>query len=233
LSFLKSKTINPGATWVLHAKKFKETSLICEILTEHNGKIAVIINNTNSKKKRQIIQPFKELWLEYQPSESNLKKVTAIETGDISYNLLNTKSICGLYINELILKTTSTAEPLPLIFSAYTTCLQAIASNNNPAYALRSFEMTLLQALGYGIPFDNALNSKHEYFLYCQEKGFMPINQQLNACFTKLELLNIQQQQWEKPKINGLAKTLFSQAISAILDNKPLKCRELIQGIMS
>lgn len=233
MGFNKAKSTNPGPSWILHSRKFKETSLICDILTEKNGKISVIINNTNSKKKRQLLQPFQEIWIEYQETSSSLKKIVAIESGQISYNLLNTKSICGLYINELILKTTASYEHLPIIFPAYTLCLKELTECTNPAHALRNFEKTLLQALGYGIAFEKALNSNSTNFLYHQEKGFIATSEASNISFTKQQIQLIQQGQWEKPRINNLAKILFSTALGFILNNKKLKCRELIQGIMS
>ena len=233
MSFNKAKATNPGPSWILHSRKFKENSLICDILTKENGKISVIINNTNSKKKRQLLQPFQELWLEYQPTSSFLNKVIAIEPGKISYNLLNTKSICGLYINELILKTTASSEHLPIIFPSYTICLKELYEYTNPAYALRNFEKTLLQALGYGIAFEKALNSEGKNFLYHQEKGFIVTSETSNISFNKQQIKLIQQGQWEKPKINNLAKILFSTALGYILNNKPIRCKEIIQGIMS
>ena len=225
------KSYDPGMAWLLHSKKFKENSAICTILTEKKGKLSVLINGTNSKKKRALLSPFQGLWLEYQDTGS-LKKVTALESCNINFRLYGTNSICGLYLNELLIKTLPEEESVTAITNAYCSCLQKMCNDKKPAHALRSFEMILLTEIGYGLPFDQIQSSNKQNFLYCYEGGFVEVDQPQENSFAKNHLEKIIAQEWQDPIVNNIAKKLFRQAMQPVLNYKPLKCKELFQDIV-
>ncbi len=57
----------------------------------------------------------------------------------------------GFYLNELLMKLTLRHDPNSAVFDAYAQALAALASDASQEPALRNFELTLLQELGYGL----------------------------------------------------------------------------------
>lgn len=75
-----------------------------------------------------------------------------------SRQLSGERLFCGLYVNELLIKTLSQEDPVPALFQHYREVLSALHAKDTSAAgvegALRNFERRLLEELGYGLTFD-------------------------------------------------------------------------------
>ena len=225
------RLIDPGDTWILHTTPYKDSSMLCQIFTEKLGKVSVIVNGAYSKKKRSILSPFQILWLEVKGS-GDLKKASKIEVSSVLPRLQGSRSFCGFYLNELLLKSLEPYCQVPLVFEAYTNCILKLS---NPAIGmgscLREFEYTWLQALGYAVPFDQILNSRYDYYMYCNENGFKGINDNLSNSFSRELLLDIAAKKWDLPAVDIAAKKIFRQAMQPLIKYQNLKSRELWHDI--
>jgi DNA repair protein RecO (recombination protein O) len=65
--------------------------------------------------------------------------------------LVGAALLCGLYLNELVLRMTQRMDPQPDLFDAYALTLERMAGGESHAWTLRRFERDLLIHLGYGL----------------------------------------------------------------------------------
>lgn len=232
MSLKQSAPLNPGLTWLLHKRHYRESSWLCELLTESFGRMSVIALGSQSKKRRAVLIPFQPLWAQLK-GDGELKVLTHVESEHPMLPLLGSRSFCGLYINELILKSMTKHDPSPEVFAAYQTCLQQLSQPEQcEASTLRHFELTLLQSLGYGLPFDQ-LTSQYTYYRYCSEQGFVGLETAEKNSFTRAHIQAIQQRQWTSPELAKTAKHLMRQALQNALNHKSLNCRTLWQNVES
>ena len=64
-------------SFIIHARKYRETSMIYDVLTEEQGLISILAKGIKSKKDGFILQPFRELQLSY--TERTLPLLTKYE----------------------------------------------------------------------------------------------------------------------------------------------------------
>ncbi|MDQ2780301.1 MAG: DNA repair protein RecO [Pseudomonadota bacterium] len=139
---------------MLHRYDWSETSLIVELYTRAEGRIAVAAKGAKrpTSQLRPVLMPF-------QPLLAMLGKAPADEAAEI-HNLRGAEwaggaplldpaaLFSGFYCNELLLKLLPRQDPHPLLFDAYAQTLAALAVADEAA-ALRAFELLLLRELGW------------------------------------------------------------------------------------
>lgn len=138
--------------FVLTSWPWKETSLICELLTEHYGRVGVTVRGVKRKgsRFRGIVTPFSALLVDFS-GRGELKNMTnARWLGSLAPN--STQSyLTAFYVNELLLRLTVREDPDRALFSAYRQILSEIAKPGACflARALREFEVDLLRISGW------------------------------------------------------------------------------------
>jgi len=144
------------AAYVLHARPWRETSLLVEVLSEEHGRLGLVARGVTGPKKhvlRAALQPMQRIRLEaVQTGElAQLRNAEALDAAPV---LQGDASLASFYVNELVLRLAPRGDALPELFDAYGLVRARLGSDNPIAWTLRRFERDLLEALGFGLPLD-------------------------------------------------------------------------------
>ena len=237
-----------SAAYVLHTRKYRDTSLIAELYIQDKGRVAVVAKGARSKRgaKKANWQPFTPMLVSYL-GHGELKTVTGSEFSSSGFRLTGENLIIGLYINELMVRLLAKDDPLEHLFGAYQNVLKDLLVGEETLAALRKFELFLLSALGYGINFEET--SEGDRILPNIEYGFRagygfypatvdskgiragrvsePEESQRFTTFTGSALLGVANEDFSNPEVGNTAKVILRSVIHQLLGGKPLKSREL------
>ena len=139
--------------YVLHARPYRETSLLLECLTREHGRLGVVargVRGERARLRRAQLEPFQPLALGLL-LRGEMATLTAVETVGAPQRLEGDAALAGLYLNELVVRLTGRQDPLGALFDAYATALTRLATGESISWSLRRFERDLLQAIGYGL----------------------------------------------------------------------------------
>jgi len=139
--------------YVLHARPYRETSLLLECLTREHGRLGVVargLRGERARLRRAQLEPFQPLAMDLL-LRGELATLTAVETVGTPTRLPGDAGLAGLYLNELVVRLTGRQDPYPRLFDAYARTLARLAAGEPLAWSLRRFERDLLEAIGYGL----------------------------------------------------------------------------------
>jgi DNA repair protein RecO (recombination protein O) len=141
------------SAYVLHARPYRETSLLLECLTREHGRLGVVargVRGERSRLRRAQLEPFQPLAMDLL-LRGEMATLTALETVGVPSRLNGDAGLAGLYLNELVVRLTERQDPFPLLFDTYALTLARLAGDEPLAWSLRRFERDLLEAIGYGL----------------------------------------------------------------------------------
>ena len=139
--------------FVLHGRAYRETSLLLDCFTRDHGRIGLIARGVRKEKSRlprALLQPLTPVSLAWSGT-GELATLTAVEARADRLVFVGEPLLCGLYLNELLLRFTVRQDAHAELFAAYAQTLVRLASGEAPAWTLRRFERDLLEYLGYGL----------------------------------------------------------------------------------
>jgi len=145
--------IEQQPAYVLHARAYRETSLLLECLTREHGRVGVIARGVRGEKarlKRAQLEPFQPVAMDLL-LRGELATLTAVEQVGIPLRMIGDAALASLYLNELVVRLTERQDPIPTLFDAYAATLARLAGGEPLAWTLRRFERDLLEAIGYGL----------------------------------------------------------------------------------
>ena len=220
-----------SAGYVLHARPYRETSLLVDCFSESEGRISVVAKGVRQLKSRRtgLLQPFIPLLLSWV-GKTDLYTLCQVESGGALRLLSGHELLCGLYINELLMRALHRHDPHPDVYQAYQLLL--VSLSDCPEKALRIFEKKLLWSLGYGFSFDN-IDPDGNYMFDISQGGLVQVNN--NPCFNSpysflgKHILALESESADLNNIDYLKsiKKLMRMALAPLLNNKPLRTREL------
>jgi DNA repair protein RecO (recombination protein O) len=144
--------------YVLHARPWRETSRIVEVLTRDHGRVALVARGLTGPRRhtlRAALQPLQSVRLDYLP-RGELARLVQAEALDAAPVLAGEALLAAFYVNELLLRLCPRQEPQPRVHALYGPLRAALAHAPSLAWTLRRFERDLLDALGVGLPWDHA-----------------------------------------------------------------------------
>lgn len=224
--------------YVLHRRPYRETSLLVDLFTLNHGRMGLIVRGAHTPKSplKAQLQPFQPLLVDWQ-GRGELKTLTQVEVRP-GVRLGQGRALySGFYINELLLKLLPAADASPELFAAYLESLASLAALLPPADVepvLRSFEMSLADAMGYGFSWSwasdtgRAVASGNRY-CYDPQLGLLETptaNARLQALRGDL-LLNIGEGNLTGQGERRLAKQVMRSLVDFLLQGRPLNSRAL------
>jgi len=224
--------------YILHTRPYRDSSVIVDVLSQDYGRLSILAKGQrqSSLKNRKPLQPFSELCLSWQ-GKGDLKFLLDSEFGKILPALVGVRLYSGLYANELLLRLLVQGDECPEVFQLYRELLVNLAEEKPIEPCLRSFELQLLEQLGYGVDFFNESDSNREIeankiYSYDVEMGFQRVelaeNKKLKAnYFLGEDLFAIAQQDFSSEQVKRSAKRFMRLAFSPHIGSKPLRSREL------
>jgi DNA repair protein RecO (recombination protein O) len=139
--------------FVLHQWDWSETSLILDLFTREQGRIAVVAKGAKRpySQMRAVLLPFQRIAVGLgrprADEGSDILTLRSAEYAGAGKVLPAAQLFAGFYLNELLMKLLARHDPHPLLFDAYTGTLLAMARGDEEA-ALRAFELMLLRETG-------------------------------------------------------------------------------------
>jgi DNA repair protein RecO (recombination protein O) len=142
--------------FVLHARPWRETSLIVDTLTRDHGRVSVVARGVSGPKRhaqRAALQPLQSVRMDYLP-RGELARLISAEAVEAAPRLAGDALMAAFYVNELLLRLCPRQEPQRQLWERYGPLRHELAGPAPLAWTLRRFERDLLDALGFGLPWD-------------------------------------------------------------------------------
>jgi DNA repair protein RecO (recombination protein O) len=220
--------------YVLHRRRYRETSLIVEFLTEGQGRIAAVARGVLRKKSAlaSVLQPLVPLKLDVR-GRSELLTLTHAEAAGAAAKISGVCLYSVLYINELIMKLTVVHDPLPTLHHIYQASLLQLAAGHAIEPILRAFERDFLDIIGLGMNLEQlvdtgtAIVAEHHYD-YVADRGPTQASADRNGCRVSGATLQALagNRDWADEQTRE-AKRLMRYVLNHHLDGRQLTTREL------
>jgi DNA repair protein RecO (recombination protein O) len=224
---------------VLHRRDYRNTSLLLELFTLHDGRLPVIAKGAKAARggRAALLQPFRPL-LVGLAGRGEIRTLTQVEAEGQTFELPGRLLYCGFYLNELLTRLLGRQDPHPDLFAHYLQALGAVAAGHELDANLRYFEVQMLHALGY------ALSLRHDsvsgepvraeaVYEYILEQGPVRVAGPAGGNPLKVHgrtLLGLHNREPMDQFTLAEAKGLMRRVLAFHLGDKPLKSRELFRG---
>ncbi len=234
LGLMTDSAVYLQPAFILQQRKFRETSLIIDVLTRDFGRVPLLAKGVRKARSKTagLLQPFIPLALSYF-GKSELRTLTDVEVIQPFNQLQGVAIYCGFYINELVGHFLHQYDPHPDVFSHYRDCLSCLSDSSKIEAALRVFELDLMDAVGYGLQLDydfhneKAVHPLKQYHFNVEQGPIEAIDGQFSGkTFQALKL-----REFADARVLIEAKNLMRTVIAVYLHGKPLKSRMLINNI--
>ena len=142
---------------MLHHYDWSESSLILDLFTREQGRIAVAAKGAKRpfSQLRGVLLPFQRLQVSLgrQAPGDDTREVHTLRGADWAggHPMLSGAALfSGFYLNELLMKLLARHDPHAALFDAYAGTVAALAESDDAATqtALRAFELVLLREIG-------------------------------------------------------------------------------------
>ncbi|MEJ6005791.1 DNA repair protein RecO [Paucibacter sp. AS339] len=157
---MKSRSPSVQQAFVLHHYDWSESSLILDLFTREQGRMAVV-----AKGAKRPYSQLRPVLLPFQRIQVSLAKPAKTAAGEAAAEVVTLRGaewvggstlpagaalFSGYYMNELLLKLLARQDPHPQLFDAYADSLPHLHANEDAQSqsALRAFELRLLRELG-------------------------------------------------------------------------------------
>ena len=148
--------------FVLHARPWRETSALVELLTRTHGRVGIVARGLSTPKKqplRAALQPMQWVRVDYE-QRGELARLSVAEALDNAPVLAGERLLAALYANELLLRLSARNDPAPALYDLYARLRGELGGQASLSWTLRRFERDLLEALGVGLPWDSTADGE-------------------------------------------------------------------------
>ncbi|MGE0486551.1 MAG: DNA repair protein RecO [Gammaproteobacteria bacterium] len=222
--------------YVLHRRRYRESSLIVEFLTPTRGRLAAVARGAMRRKSdlAAVLQPLVPLVIETR-GRGELQTLVRAEASAPARPMAGRALYAVFYLNELLMRLTVADDPHPELFQAYEATLAELGEGKLEA-PLRRFETILLDVIGLGLHLDSEagggrpLRAEGDY-LYIVDAGPEPYTTGRHGCRVRgTTLLALAAGGPFDGETAREAKRLMRYVINHHLDGRPLASRELFAG---
>ena len=231
-------TLQPA--FLIHRRPFRDTSQILEFLTPEHGRISLVAKGVRRKARGgslgAVLQPFTPLLVSFS-GRSDMKTLTAVERAGSATPLQGERLYSALYVNELLVKLLHRHDPHTVLFAHYSKTLESLSTHCAVDVALRTFEFSLLDALGYQL--DSAVDAgtgepvdPQGWYRLQDELGLVLSQEPLHPDrpqYRGSDLLRIARSDFTG-SAGAAAKRLAREALAIQLGGQALRSRELFSA---
>ncbi|NTV11419.1 MAG: DNA repair protein RecO [Zoogloea sp.] len=173
----QKQRIDQQPACVLHTYPWRETSLIVEVFSRDHGRVAMVAKGARRPMSalRGVLMAFQPLLIDWSGG-GEVKTLVRAEWLGGQPMLSGQALLCGYYANELLIRLLPREDAHPELFAAYGRMLRDLAAGVAQEIVLRTFELALLQELGYGMMLDQEADSgdpvrPEARYVYIIERG--------------------------------------------------------------
>jgi DNA repair protein RecO (recombination protein O) len=223
--------------YVLHSRKYRETSVLCDVFSMEEGRYSLVFRGARSNKSKHLglLQPFSPILVSVH-GKGELRTGGSVDVESRSRRLPGENLLIGMYVNELLYRVLGRFEEMPVLFSRYEDLLTELEQEDFQTIHLRKFELSLLAALGYGISFDvdsrtGQVVKEDGIYQFVVEQGFSSVPEGLSSgrTFIGQQLLEIARGEYTNTG-EKILKQIVRKSLQPLLGVKPLKSRSLFMG---
>lgn len=223
--------------FVLHHRPYRETSLLVDVLSRDYGRVSLVARGQRQSKKtkQNVMQLFQPLWLSWF-GHGELVTLSQVEAAEPGYRLIGNSSLCGLYMNELLVRLLPLQESEPDLFDSYRKTLQMLRNSEDPQITLRLFEKQLLGQLGYGLQLDYDVETGQPIsdaldYIYQADSGPHRHHGTSATTISGRSLRHLREEQGFDQQSLKQIKTLMRTVINYYLGGRPLHSRQLFADL--
>ncbi|QSA98338.1 DNA repair protein RecO [Methylococcus sp. EFPC2] len=220
--------------FLLHRRPYRETSLLLDLLTRDHGLISLVGKGVLRGRGLQgaLLRPFHPLSVSWA-GRSSLPALTNVESRGAVYSVSGKALFCGFYVNELVLRLLPSHDAHPGIFHLYEQIMERLQNPQGLEPSLRSFELALLDELGYGPDllhdaYDGQPVDPGARYAYQAEVGVRRTVHE-SGSVSGGTLIALRMGGLSGADRLGEAKRLMRSIINHHLGGRPLKSRELFK----
>lgn len=211
--------------FMLHQRPFRERSVIAELVTSQHGRLSVLVRG-----QRLLPRPFTLLDLAWQ-GRGTLPHLRVCEELRV-FPLQGRRLICGLYLNELVLKLLPQDAVAPEVVPTLQEAYSGLAAGADEATVLRRAEWRLLRLVDSGLVYLDATDLHPEsHYIYDPEQGLLgplPESRRHSAPGVVWQSLLLEQAIPEEAWRD--ARDILRVLLQRYLGGKTLNSRQLLQG---
>ena len=142
------------AAFVLQSWNWKETSLLVEFFTLKHGKVIAVARGAKRPGShfRGLLTPFSPLKIGFS-GQNEVKNLLRVQWLGGYFPIEGDALFSAFYANELLIRLLAREDEMQELFASYVRVLEKLAADEvNREIALRTFELELMESLGYGLP---------------------------------------------------------------------------------
>ncbi|MGH8216863.1 MAG: DNA repair protein RecO [Rhodanobacteraceae bacterium] len=145
--------ITQQAAFVLHARAWRETSLLLEVFSRDFGRVGLVargVRGARARLPRSLLEPLQPLRMDWA-GRGELATLAAVEAAGVPQAFRGEALLSAMYVNELLVRLTARNDPHTWLFDRYGELLGELSNTASLAWSLRCFERDLLAAVGYAL----------------------------------------------------------------------------------
>jgi len=223
--------------YILHTYPYRDTSRILEVFSREQGRVSVFARGVRGPKARlaSLLQPFQALLISFSSRGDAAQLIGAeAEAGALARALPPAALLSGFYLNELLLKLTTRHDPNPGLFDGYQEALLALAAGGAQEPALRSFELRLLQEVGYGLDLTHTVAGgavvAQGYYHFRPAEGLSATTAEHSAALRGSSLLRLAAGSLREAGELADARKVLSAALEHCLEGRPIVTRAVARA---
>lgn len=229
------------AAFVLHARPYRETSLILEIFSHEHGRLGAIAKGARNPKSRQraLLLPFTPLLLSWS-GKGELALLTGVEAVGPARELSGQNRYAAYYLNELILRLLHRHDAHPELFDCYAATLAKLHDDDSIQDGLRIFEKRLLAGIGYAMILDHDTVSgqplePERLYQYLPERGpELSTNDRMTGhCLLGRSMLELDREHFSSARSRHEARRLTRFLIDKQTVERSLRSRQVFHQVIS
>ena len=227
------------AAFLLHARPYRETSQLLEILSRDHGRVGLVARGSRRPKSRwkSTLRPFQPLRISWS-GRGSLYTLRGAETAAEAARIKGMSLMGAYYMNELLIALIQRGDSHPNLFTHYAGALAALSAGEDTEPVLRRFEVSLLAEIGYGlfverdVVADEPLAGERKYE-YVIDRGAVPVpdSRSGDMVFLGAELLATTRGEFQNAGQLKSAKRLLRALLDRHLGGRKLKTRAVLASM--
>lgn len=222
--------------YLLHRSPYSNSSLLVECFTSEHGRFPAIAKGVKGNKKhgQALLQPFNPILIKFS-GKGEVKTLSGYEQDTAAPTLKGKNIYCGFYLNEIMMRVLARNDPHAGLFAYYENTLRELSATTDVEPALRSFEVALLNEMGYGLLLDEDVETgeqiKHDsFYTYELERGPREIDNPDHNSVNGSTLYALAGDFPYHDREKSQARRLMRRVLAQYLGDRPLKSRELFKS---
>lgn len=221
------------AAYVLHTRRYGDSSLIAELLTREQGRVAGMAKGVlRARRPDSRLESFQQLLIELR-GRGEVLALARAEPDGTPQRLSGRNLYCGLYLNELLLRLTARQDPCPELFDEYAQTVRALSEHAPAEPILRRFEVGMLSHLGLGLGLERdnlgqPIVTERSY-AYDVQSGASPAAGGQADSYSGKTLIALHTGSFDDATTLRQARQLMRRIIDFHLGGRPLHSRELFR----